>query len=540
MDRTRKKILVVEDDSDAASVMGDFLQLEGQWVSIAPDGEEGLKQFEEFKPDIILLDLKLPTLDGYSFCQKIREKSDCPIFVVSGQIDSTEDMRKIFALKVNDIFEKPVNLDSLLSKIRLYLEMQETKRLCNELEEEVGRRHRAEKSLEELNERLKNFSTRDTLTNLFNKRYFQKRLLSEFERAKRYFFSLSIVRINLDDFESLNELYGKSYGDVILQEFSSFLESSIRACDIPTRYGGEEFVVLLPNTTLAGAYIFSQNLLECMDQHTFDNSGKKIKLKASLGVTGYPDNGAISPEMLLGQSAKALETSKSNGGNQCQVFFVGTEGNIADLLNADNRKDIEEIKGKIAQLAVQVNRAIIDAICAFARTVKSKDQYSADCIDEIVRLVILIGQELNLANENIESLKQAALLYDIGKIGIDSHVLRKKGKLTSNETEMIRKHPIFSAEILRPIYFLKDVISTVLYHHERYDGQGYPAGLLGEQIPFDARVMAVVDVFEALKCDRPYRSAYSKDEAVNIIKKGAGTQFDPKIVDAFVNVANRL
>ena len=128
------------------------------------------------------------------------------------------------------------------------------------------------------------------------------------------------------------------------------------------------------------------------------------------------------------------------------------------------------------------------------------------------------------------------MLHDLGKIGIPDDILHKNGKLTKEEYEIIKKHPHIGTEIMRPIHFLGELIPAILYHHERFDGLGYSAGLKGKEIPLGARIVAIADVYQALVSDRPYRKAYSKEEALGIIREGAGTQFDPAIVETFLAI----
>ena len=146
---------------------------------------------------------------------------------------------------------------------------------------------------------------------------------------------------------------------------------------------------------------------------------------------------------------------------------------------------------------------------------------------------------MNLPAEEMENIRQASMLHDLGKIGISDKILLKRSKLTKKEFEEIKKHPQIAADIIRPIQFMHDIIPLILYHHERWDGKGYPAGLKGEEIPIGARIIAISDVYQALTSNRPYRKAYSKKEAMNIIKKGAGTQFDPRIVDTFLKIVKK-
>jgi len=143
---------------------------------------------------------------------------------------------------------------------------------------------------------------------------------------------------------------------------------------------------------------------------------------------------------------------------------------------------------------------------------------------------------LNLSQDEALLVRQAAILHDLGKIGISEKILLKKGSLSRKEFNEIKKHPEIGVDIIRPVHFLHGIIPLMLYHHERWDGKGYPNGLKAEQIPVGARIIAVADSYQALTSDRPYRRAYSEEDARTIMKKSSGTQFDPKIVDAFLNI----
>jgi len=144
-----------------------------------------------------------------------------------------------------------------------------------------------------------------------------------------------------------------------------------------------------------------------------------------------------------------------------------------------------------------------------------------------------------LSKEETEDIKHGAMLHDIGKIGIPDEILLKPGKLTKEEMEEVRKHPEIGADIVRQVHFLKHVVPIILHHHERYDGFGYGGGLRGQEIPMGARIVAVVDVYQALISNRPYRKAYSKKEAIKIVRDGAGSFFDPKIVEVFLNILKK-
>jgi HD-GYP domain-containing protein (c-di-GMP phosphodiesterase class II) len=171
-----------------------------------------------------------------------------------------------------------------------------------------------------------------------------------------------------------------------------------------------------------------------------------------------------------------------------------------------------------------------------ARAIDAKDSYTHDHADRARYYARRIGVRLNLPEPMIRHIEYAALMHDIGKIGIDETILHKPGKLTNEEREIIKKHPAIGNRIIAPVAFLSPVAPMVLYHQEWFNGQGYPEGLSGEEIPLGARIVAVIDAYDAITSDRPYRRALPRDVAVAELKKGAGSQFDPKVVNAFLEV----
>jgi HD-GYP domain-containing protein (c-di-GMP phosphodiesterase class II) len=178
----------------------------------------------------------------------------------------------------------------------------------------------------------------------------------------------------------------------------------------------------------------------------------------------------------------------------------------------------------------------LEMVQTLARAIDAKDAYTHEHADRARRYARLIGHKLNLPAPMIRHIEYAALMHDIGKIGIDEQILHKAGKLTQEERAIIMKHPSIGNRILAPVAFLSPIAPMVLYHQEWYNGQGYPEGLRGEEIPLGARIVATIDAFDAITSDRPYRKALPRSVAIEELKKGSGTQFDPKVVVAFLDI----
>jgi len=178
----------------------------------------------------------------------------------------------------------------------------------------------------------------------------------------------------------------------------------------------------------------------------------------------------------------------------------------------------------------------LEMVQTLARAIDAKDSYTHEHADRARRYARLIGKKLMLPEAMIRHIEYAALMHDIGKIGIDETILHKAGKLTPEERDIIKKHPAIGNRIIAPVAFLSPVAPMVLYHQEWFNGQGYPEGLIGEEIPLGARVVAVIDAYDAITSDRPYRKALSKQVAIEELNKGAGSQFDEKVVKAFLEI----
>jgi diguanylate cyclase (GGDEF)-like protein len=340
--------------------------------------------------------------------------------------------------------------------------------------------------------------------------------------------------LDIDYFKSINDVYGHPYGDIILKELAWYLKDFARPVDIVTRYGGEEFVIVLPDTNKSGAIVFGQRLLDAIGNHLFDPEGKAIKLKVSMGLASFPEDGsdAGTTTGLINSADKALLNAKEKGGNRLCAFKEIDK----DIVERGGKETVGELREKLSKMSDRVNRTLLESVYAFAKTISAKDSYTGEHAENMVSIVIKIGEKLNLSSAVIEILGQAAILHDLGKVGVPDDILHKKEKLTKEEYEIIKKHPQTGAEIIRPIHFLDQLVPIILYHHERFDGLGYSAGLRGKEIPLGARIVAVADVYQALVSDRPYRKAYSEKEALDIIREGSGTQFDPEIVDVFMQI----
>ncbi len=389
----------------------------------------------------------------------------------------------------------------------------------------------------QLNNKLNKLALKDPHTGLYNRRHFNETLEKELALAKRHAQSLSVIMMDIDYFKSVNDVYGHPFGDLVLKQFTQKLQKAVRRYDILFRLGGEEFVMISPRTDRPTGLLLAKRLLKTINAHSFGNKAHVLKLKVSVGVASYPEDGVVIRGLdLVNLADRILNKVKEYGGNKVfsSADLEKLEGNVAS--ENDASEVIELLKKKIYRLSQRANQSLIEAIFALAKNIGVKDWYSDTFTKKMMNYAIEIGKMLKLPKNEIEHIRKAVILHDIGKVGINENILLKHSKLTTKEFETMKKHPQLSTDIIRPLYFLRGTVPLILYHHERWDGKGYPHRLKGNQIPIGARIIAIVDAYRSLTSNRPYRKAYSKSSAVKILKKEAGTKFDPRVTAAFLKI----
>jgi diguanylate cyclase (GGDEF)-like protein len=411
------------------------------------------------------------------------------------------------------------------------------------LEEEITKRKQSEAEREKLNasllksnERLAQLALEDSHTGLYNFRYLSEIVEAELNRSKRSAQPLSVLMMDIDYFKSINDVYGHLIGDLVLKQFASVLKAAVRPYDIVARYGGEEFVIVSPQVSMESALVLGHRVLDAVNAEQFGNDEHPINLKVSIAVASYPLDFVNKGMDLIELADKILSKVKEKGGNR---VYASKDTEFAKRPSGETGQEmsgINAIKDKIEKLSKRSEQVVIEAIAAFAKSAELKDCYTEDHVEKTVAYSVKIAGALGLSAEEVEKIRQGAMIHDLGKVGINERILNKPSTLNEAEFEKMKTHPQVGADIIRPIHSLRNIIPLIFYHHERWDGKGYPLGLKGQQIPLGARIIAVADVYKALTCDRSYRKSYTQEEAVRIISEGSGTQFDPRVVDVFLSI----
>ncbi|MEK7084715.1 MAG: diguanylate cyclase, partial [Patescibacteria group bacterium] len=368
------------------------------------------------------------------------------------------------------------------------------------------------------------------LTGLSNRRHFFEILEREILQAKIRGGSIAVMMFDVDHFKNVNDTYGHLAGDRILQQVGKILNENIYPLDMAARYGGEEFIVVMPGMPVEIAAQRAEKLRTIVDKYNWEVANKPISVTCSVGITVFDGADATDPYELIGRADDALYAAKHRGRN-CVVSYDQVNPN--EHFQGHQSEDFRELQTKISSLAQQVKSQTLGMITAFAKAIAAKDEYLAQHVENVKIYATAIAKQMDVSQALAEQLATAAMLHDLGKIIIPNHILRKTTSLTDEERRIIERHPTASAEILAPIGIFNQEVVIIRHHHENYDGTGYPNGLIGKNIPFGSRILAVANTFDAMTSKHWNIQAKSADDAIGEIVSLAGSQFDPEVVEAF-------
>ncbi len=350
----------------------------------------------------------------------------------------------------------------------------------------------------------------DPLTGLGNHRHFEERLQRELLAAHDTRTPMSLCLLDVDDFKRVNDRFGHPTGDRVLAELAARLRHGGEAF----RLGGDEFAVLLPRHDARAARDAATAIVERI--RTLPVAGG-VFVTVSAGVATLPAN-ALEREVLVRLADSALYSAKEHGKDRVQ-----TDG--------DNVVELTELR-RLAGTSERTAR--YRAAVRLAEAVDARDAYAGAHSQRVGELAARVAARLGGDNEQIELARLAGSLHDLGKLAIPEELLQKSGPLTGTERQILERHPQTGFRMLASLG-VDRIAATVLHHHERWDGLGYPDGLEGEEIPLAARIVFVADAFDAMTSERVYEGRLSAAEAVSELRHCAGTQFDPRVVEAFVD-----
>src|SRR3954452_7051614 len=371
-------------------------------------------------------------------------------------------------------------------------------------------------------------ATIDRLTGVANRQSLLAALFAEVERASRYERPLCVAFFDIDHFNAVNDTYGHASGDIVLRGVAQTVAENLRTSDLIGRYGGEEFMLILTETTVEEGAALSEKLRKLVERLRFSVEGNPtLSVTISIGIVGGAGQ-QLRMDTLVRDADAAMYSAKSLGRNQTYIFEEPDE---------DARVPRAPISDLGRARAMEIGRRAREAATAMLTSfIPPLPHYRGQPSALIASIVVTMAQQLELPEAEVDRIRVAALLHDVGKVAVPEEILDKPAPLSSAEWRTVVQHPRIGQVILEHAAALRDAVPIILHHHERFAGHGYPYGLRANEIPLGARIVAIADAYDAMTHDRPYKRAMSHDAAIIELRQHAGTQFDPELVSLFCDL----
>jgi len=383
----------------------------------------------------------------------------------------------------------------------------------------------------------------DDLTGAKTRHEFMRALEKEWRRSSYTGRQFCLAVLDLDGFKQVNDRMGRAEGDKVLMTVATLLGARSRRCNTVARYGGDEFAILMPASNALQAEILAERLRAVLEA---DAVLRAREVTVSIGVAAFPDH-SRNPEEILQVAESGVSLARQCGGNCVKMASLSPKPEEVErdrrLLEAYLKKAEVEMNpsapgaasdgsGTTPASADRVS-PLVDTITALAFAVEAKGPYRKDHSPVVSRLAARMALHAGLPRPQVEEIRLAGLLHDIGNIHVPERVLKKPTLLTPEEFEVMKGHAAWGAKVLE-LLNVKAIERIVLHHHERYDGKGYPHGLAGDKIPLGARIVAVAECFHNMVSDLRYKSPRTLEDALAELRRGSGTQFDPQVVTTFL------
>jgi response regulator RpfG family c-di-GMP phosphodiesterase len=468
-------LLIVDDEKSISDIVSQYLRMKGYAVSCADSAEAAIEIIKRDAVDLVLSDIKMPGMSGVELLKWVHEfNRSLPVLVTTGfpTLDTAIEALKLGAF---DYLTKPFHLEELAEKIKRAL-------INKQLEEE---------------------------NLLFS------RLVSLHEVTKILASTLQLAELNRKALDFSVKITKADGGCLMFFDDSS----QLLLTETAGHYAREFWETAV--------FLFASRWVAENEEPLIVENGEPKPFK------DFPDL----PDEIHHYIAFPLKTPQRTIGVlnlvrlRDKYAFSNVDLEIINVLASQASISIENVR-----LYQNIRDNYLKTVRGFALAVEAKDRYTHGHSENVMKYTVVLAKHLGIPDDELENVKYAGLLHDIGKIGVSELILNKPGRLTPSEFDEIKKHPSLGANIIADVPFLRPLVPMVLHHHEFYDGNGYPDGINGDQIPFGARILAVADSYEAMTSDRPYRRSLSQQTALEILSSGKGKQFDPHIVEIFQEI----
>lgn len=536
----KSNILIVDNRPESLLALEKTLKRDDLDIIKAISGNDALALIQDNDIALILLDVQMPGMDGFETAELIRgneEAKQVPILFLTAISKEQKYVFKGYEMGAVDYLFKPLDPDILLSKVNVFVNLsKQNKQLLdttNKLHEAVEKLQDSQKTIEEQYKLLEDISNSDELTGLYNRRYMTEILDNEFSRALRYKTDLSCLLLDLDFFKGINDSYGHDFGDLVLRGTSACLKENVRKQDFLFRYGGEEFLMLLPNTDINGALSVAEKICSASEKKTHDDGTKTTVVTISIGIASVNLHQPSENKELIAFADKALYRAKAEGRNRVKVYMDELLDSSKDSKASDN-KDIKYLKENLSFILEKTKKASLESLELLIRDMGGSKYHKHS--HEIQQYIEHVGEKLLLPPSVIETFKRAAVLHSNFKILLERKIRSDSGVLDERERAEIENHPYMMAELTELFDFFCEERSVLMCHHENFDGSGYPEGLAYNEIPLGARIFAIADSIAAMLSERPYRKNFTTEKVIEELANNSGSQFDPTMVSLFFEI----
>jgi diguanylate cyclase (GGDEF)-like protein/putative nucleotidyltransferase with HDIG domain len=376
-------------------------------------------------------------------------------------------------------------------------------------------------------EREINLPFKDSLSDLFNHGFFQIALDREVNRSERHGEPFALALIDIDSFSDFNKLHGHLQGDRMLKMVAGLIRENIRQADLAARYSGDVFAAILTKSSIQSALVVGERIRQAVEKASGGDP------TVSVGLSSYPGD-ASNRESLIKKAQAALLQAKIKWIEVGVDDFLTKPPNKVELLaRIRSLINVKSLNDRLANFE--------NVLFSLAGAVEAKDAYTQGHIQRVANMAVALARKMGLSKSEIESVRVGGILHDIGKIGVSRTILNKREPLTAQEQGLMKAHTDVGYKICLPLKKnLGPALEVIRSHHEKLDGSGYPDGLKGEQISTVARVMTVVDIYDALVTDRPYRKRMAKEKALHILRQEAKEgKLDQKVIEALMELVSR-
>jgi two-component system cell cycle response regulator len=511
------KMLSIEDDDYFFDVIKGYLEQENNIILSRENNlQSALLRFNNEKFDVVLMDYSLPDGTGLELLEMWQNKETCPVIFLTGLGDEILAAKILKAGAYDYITKNELTRDRLLTSIKETIDKFKLKQNVNTVFKKMAA-----------------LSTKDDLTDLYNRRYMNEVLEREFNRAVRYHSMLSCLLLDLDFFKQVNDTYGHDCGDAVLKGFAEILKLNKRESDYAFRYGGEEFLLLLPETDIQGANKVAEGIAALCRKKKYKCDDNEFSVTVSIGIASIDSCQAKTATDIITFADKALYRSKADGRDCIRVFNKEETQIVPDDI-IYGQKGIDYLKEHVASILEKTKQASIESLELLVKDTGGEKLENEN--NQTKKFISLICAKLNLPSPIVQSIQHAASLSNCFKLLLGEELLLKQGKLNQKDKLLIERLPYMQLEFLNLFEFFSNEKSVLLYNHEWFDGQGYPEGLQSEEIPIGARILSITNAVTAMISDRPYRGKLDHEAVVKELVNHSGSQFDPMLVKLFLDI----